>query len=60
MVDNGSQRFHIIFRVHLSEAFFLCLQALEGDDIRLVVEEYQRSYEQNEELGLLDMNTDNY
>ncbi|EUB55621.1 Zinc finger protein ZPR1 [Echinococcus granulosus] len=38
------------------------LQSLnpEGTDERLEVEEYQRSQEQNEELGITDMKTENY
>nr|CDS29532.1 zinc finger protein ZPR1 [Hymenolepis microstoma] len=38
------------------------LQSLnsEGVDERLVVEEYTRTREQDEELGVLDMNTENY
>lgn len=42
--------------------FFNILQSLnpEGTDERLEVEQYQRSREQNEELGLTDMKTENY
>ena len=41
---------------------FCCVQSLtapEPDD-SLVVEDYERSFEQNEELGLNDMKTENY
>lgn len=30
------------------------------DDPQITIEEYERTYEQNEELGLNDMKTENY
>ena len=33
---------------------------LDPPDSALTVERYERSFEQNEELGLNDMNTENY
>lgn len=40
----------------------LCVQSLAAplDDSRLQKEFYTRTYEQNEELGLNDMKTENY
>ncbi len=40
-------------------SFFQSLKADEPDE-RLEVTQYERSHEQNEELGLLDMKTEDY
>ena len=53
------EKFTIIIDDPLSNSFIFPLGENEKDD-RLIKEEYERSYEQNEEFGINDMKTENY
>lgn len=56
---SGTVEFTIILKDPLANSWIYS-PFEEGKDERLKVEEYERSYEDNEELGINDMKTENY
>ena len=53
------KKFTIIIDDPLSNSFIFPINDVEKDE-RLIKEEYERTYEQNEEFGINDMKTENY
>ena len=54
------QKFTLILDDPISNSFIFPIEGNNQNDIRLKKEEYERTWEQNEELGINDMKVENY
>eukprot|EP00743_Colponemidia_sp_Colp-15_P001509 GILK01001649.1.p1 GENE.GILK01001649.1~~GILK01001649.1.p1 ORF type:complete len:514 (-),score=98.17 GILK01001649.1:93-1592(-) len=57
---SGERPFTLIVDDPLDNSFIMSFYKNPKEDPLLTIEEYERSFEQNEELGLNDINTENY
>ena len=54
------QKFTLILDDPISNSFIFPIEGNNQNDTRLKKEEYERTWEQNEELGINDMKVENY
>jgi zinc finger protein len=59
-IKNLQMKFTIVIDDPLSNSFIFPIGESPENDKRLIKEEYERTYEQNEEFGINDMKTENY